>query len=519
MRKLLLFIFFITFGLFIFSADNLLEDIVLHRLEGRINNVLKGKTEIGKFYLSSQGFVFRHIYSYSDASKEASLVFAANKIVVPFNYFISPDDEFIQIKGLHLNVLLDEEYRLNLLRITKAADSTQKDIFHLPKLPIHLKVEDATFNCLLFIRGDRFLFKGRKTKAVAHIADNRIIYAAVSDGENIGECLSEGILDFNTLNIELEHQFSNIKLNDFSKRFLYSLFSFMEDFDYQGFVKINIKNSWRNKRIVAPKYAFVFKDTDMIHKNVPLVIDDIFGHLKISNGYFNANGISGTVIVDKLNFPVKEMQCQGDFTENNRVKISDISGMLFDGAVKGDVDVKVGDECIISAVLNDGDAKSFFTNMQSGFIPEKGFVDFEGDFTVTKTESKGWDTEGAGIFSVDNTDMGKIPFVLRLFSILDFSLPKKDNISNVYSKWMYADDNLQLDSLAIRGRKMGFYGEGVVKDLKELDVTLVARLREAKPFSFPPVIGDITRFASNTMLKTLATVKVTGTIDDPKFSK
>lgn len=115
--------------------------------------------------------------------------------------------------------------------------------------------------------------------------------------------------------------------------------------------------------------------------------------------------------------------------------------------------------------------------------------------------------------------MGKIPFVLRLFSILDFKLPKKDNISNIYSNWHYLDGNIDLDNLAIRGHKMGFYGGGGVKNFNDLDIHLVARLREAKPFSFPPVIGDITRFASNTMLKNLANIKITGTIDEPKYSK
>lgn len=519
MKKLLLFVLGITFVFFLFSADALLEDIVINKVEERINRSLRGKTEIGRFYLSGQGFVFRHIYSYSDASKEAALVFSAGKVVVPYSYLLNPDNGFITISKLHLNVLLDEKYRLNLLRITKAEDKSKKDTFNLPTFPVRLKIKKSTFNTLLFISGERFLFKGKNTDAIAHIADNRIIYTSQCDGENIGKCSSEGVLDFDNLYFNLSHDFKNIKMNASAENFLHTLFSFTGDFNLAGFVGINIVNRWDNKKILPPKYFFSFKDTDMKHKYVPLEIKDIFGELKITEGKFYGQKMTSSVVYNELVFPVTDAGCEGDFSDQQEIKISDIEGKVFDGAAKGQVIIYPYKKCDVSLDVAGGDTLSLFKNMKSEIDPETGVFDFNSVFNVIKDDKKGWFADGNGNFEITGSNMGKIPFMLRLFAILDFSLPKKDNISYVRTPWVYRDGNLILDDIVLGGKNIGFFGKGTVLGLKELDISLAARLREAKPFSFPPLIGDITRFASNTVLKNLATVRISGTVDEPVFKK
>lgn len=524
MKKLLLWVLAITFILFIFSAESLLEDIVIDRVEKRINHVLRGKTEIGKFYLGGKGFVFHNIYSYNDdASEAASLVFSAGKVVVPYRYVLNPDSGFIRISKLHLNVLLDEEYSLNLLRITKADDTTKKDTFNLPNFPVRIKVKDSTVNTVVYIRGERFLFKGADIKGVAHIANNRIIYTSQSNGEHIGKCYSEGILDFNTMKFRLSHDFENIKLNKFSKKIFYTLFPFMNDFNFKGFLSINIVNQWDNKKLLPPEYLFDFKDTDLVHKDVPLVINDIFGKLKVVKDNFVADSVKASVLCDQLVFPFEKMGCFGDFADPDKILITDINGQILEGSIKGKVDIVPNKKCVVFVNMKNALAPELLTNVQAGVIPEKGFCDFRGDFFIIKDE-KGdqggkWNTEGIGSFAIKESNLGQIPFILRLFSIFDFSLPTKDNISTIRTEWVYRMNNLDLLNLLIKGDKIEFYGSGIVEGLKDLDIVLGARLRDAKTFSFPPVIGDITRFASNTMLKTLSTVKVAGTVDEPVFKK
>lgn len=519
MKKLLLFVLGVTFVIFLFFAESLLEDFVINKVEERINRSLCGKTEIGRFYLSGRGFVFRHIYSYSDASKEAKLVFSAGKVVVPYSYLLNPDNGFIIISKLHLNVLLDENYSLNLLRITKSEDKNKKDSFNLPTFPIRLKIKKSTFNTLLYINGERFLFKGKNTVAIAHIADNRIVYTSKCDGENIGKCSSEGVLDFNNLYVNLSHNFKKIKIDARAQHFLHTLFSFTGDFDMDGFVGIKIINRWDNRKILPPKYFFSFKDTDLFHRYVPLEIKDVFGSLKITDGKFYGQKMESQVVYSDLVFPVADASCEGDFSDQDEITIKDVEGKVFAGEAKGEVMIYPYKKCDVLLDVKGGDVPSLFKNMKSEMDPEKGAFNFKSIFEITKDAEKGWLADGTGDFEITDSKMGKIPFMLGLFAILDFSLPKKDNISYVSTPWVYRDGNLFLDKIVLGGKNIGFFGKGTVFGLKDLDISLAARLREAKPFSFPPVIGDITRFASNTVLKNLATVKISGTVDEPVFEK
>ncbi|MFC2140112.1 hypothetical protein ACFLQ1_00145 [Candidatus Auribacterota bacterium] len=491
------------------------KSFALYYLNFRLNKIFKGESQIESIGFENYSLLLHRFKVFDITQKGEKILFSVKKVDVPIIPIFLGKAE-INLIGFHLNLYKKEKEDFNIIDNLYSSNRKKRSFFKIPSITLFIKQGSA--NVQLSIKKKPFLFVLSKAKGSIGYQDGRIFFSVKGKEKTADRCSSKGMLNLEEKTVYILNKFFDMPIEDpFSRRLFSTLLPLSRKADFKGDLDIHIILSKIKKEWQPTLYKFLPKGMDLIPNKGDWSIRNFFGEIALKRnsvilkeGYFD-------LLFQKILYPLKNTVLEAMF-DKKKIKFETVKAKIFGGDFLGNCEIRYNEFYKIYLNFKDLDMvkldNTFFKRKLKGW---QGVISLDALLASSKKEA--WKFKALGEASIRDSNLFDLPLFIGMFDFLNFKIPKQEKISTFDTAWRYGGNDLYFNELKISSQNSTFLGNGVYKNLNELDFDLAIQLKKPKLFSLAPLIGDLTLVASNLILGNLMGIKVSGSLNEPKFQK
>lgn len=500
--------------LLVLQCKHIIDQYVLTEVQ----KIFHGKVDIKDIRIRIDKIYLLNVMIEDAFDPKPGSLLCVKKIEIPLPYhwindLTSPIPE-IRVSGLSLNLELNSKNEWNIIKnIVRKKTSHRKPI----KLPFRtLFIKDSFSKIRLSLKNEVNTFRLNDIFARLDLLGDKILFSVNGKEENIGICSSKGDIGLKNKDFNAVNSFSEISLkNDFNKRFIKKILPFISHYKFKGSLGLDIPVLLTKGVWTSPKYNINFKDFNFFAKEDSLGVKNLSGNIYIEKKNILAEDLKGIMQIKKILLPFTGLYAKSHF-DNKYLDVNEIQAKTLNGDMKGNVHFVFDDLYKIELNFSNAGLPDVISLYRDKGESMDGLFFLD---TVLKASKKNnWEFNAKGKAHIRKGKLFKLPLFAGVFNFLNFELPDKEEAKKANAVWSYNKGDLYLNEIEIESKNVNFYGEGSVDNSGKLDFLFTTELSRSKLLSIP-LVGDITRDISNEIIKHLVTLRINGSIENPKFSK
>ena len=262
-------------------------------------------------------------------------------------------------------------------------------------------------------------------------------------------------------------------------------------------------------------YKLKFQNARLKGRDDFIDVNNFSGIMKVKGHNIQVKGAECNLRVQKLFFPLKDLNIESNWRRDS-MDVSRINASIFKGNVEGNIDISYGRSVSMDLHFKACSLKELASYYRMTDKSVQGNVFF--DVLIDWKKEEDWTANAQGACYIRNGKFYRYPVFFQVFRFLDFEFPGEEREKKADILWSYKNGEFILENIEISDGAVDFFGEGVIKHDRKIDLTLTTELGRSKLLSLP-LVGDITRDVSNEIIKQLITIKITGSLDNPQIKK
>jgi hypothetical protein len=423
----------------------------------------------------------------------------------------------VKLKGLKLNLEQDKEKGWNIIRNIAASREKGDGRVNVPVK--NIMIENGSVRLGLPINGGKFDFSCENINGWAEFGSGRLFYSADGWEKDIHHVSSSGEWDtgkksFRSVNT-LHGANMEVPVNN---RLVSAVLPFFGGLDFDGLLNLDIVVSYQGGAWQDAAYLLALHEMDVADKKHDWELQGFSGNISVRGNEISGADGEGTLVIEKLIFPFDSLFVKGLF-DDDKIDFPFAACRSFGGSMEAKVTYVFDKEFHSEFHLKDSDLLQVLEPYVKNPAINNGVFFLDAKVSSSSSSSDaGWVFVPAGEFFIRKGNLFKLPVFVGLFQFLDLKRPGDETADRVNARWRLDGGTLIFDELKIASKTFDFYGSGLVKPDSSVDFNFTISLNRSKLLAVP-LVGDLSREVSNQILKQLVGVRVTGSLENPRFEK